>query len=182
MSIDREEQLRLLRIARTPKVKEKYVIPKKSKKKIAQEAEEKKLVSSDGDTLKEQWFRARRKEMTGTCACGCGEPSQKKDDLYFRHSAAHIFPKGLFKSVMYHPQNWVERRFWAGIQGGNACHTIMDEAGLDRWPNMEDFQYIRDKFFILAPLLTDAERALNFYRSLEKLVYANPQNGEPSNT
>lgn len=170
---DREEQLRLLQIARTPKEKKPYRMPTKSKKKIAQEAAEKKLVSSDGDTLKEQWFKARRAEMTGVCACGCGEASQKHDNIWFRSSAAHIFPKGLFESVMYHPLNWVERRFWAGIHGTNACHTVMDEAGLDRWPNMEDWSIIRERFFILAPLLTPEEKGTNFYTKLEKLVYAN---------
>lgn len=174
MSPDREEQLRLLRIARTPREKKQnYTIPKVSAKKKAQKAQEKKLVSSDGDTLKEQWFKARRKEMTGICGCGCSESSQKKDDLYFRHSAAHILPKGLFPSVMYHPLNWVERRFWAGIHGRSACHTMMDEAGLDRWPNMEDWSIIRERVFMLALLLTPEEKATNFYTRLEKLIYAN---------
>lgn len=173
MSPDREEQLRLLRISRTPREKKVYHIPKKSEKKLAKEAAEKKLVSSDGDTLKEQWFKARRAEMTGICACGCYEPSQKHDNIWFRSSAAHIFPKNDFESIMYHPLNWVERRFWAGIHGTNACHTVMDEGGLDRWPNMEDWEDIKMKFHILSPLLTPEEKVKKFYTRLEKLVYAN---------
>lgn len=174
MSPDREEQLRLLRIARTPRPKpEKKTMRKVSEKKLALQQEERKLVSSDGDTLKEQWFKARRTEMTGTCQCGCGEPSQKKDIIWFRSSASHIFPKGLFKSVEYNPINYVERRFWAGLNGGNACHTMMDEAGLDRWPNFADWDDIKAKFYVLAPLLTPVEKATNFYTRLEKLVYAN---------
>ena len=163
-----------MRMARIPKPKpEKKPMRRKSEKKLAQEAEEKKLVSSDGDTLKEQWFKARRKEMTGFCACGCAEPSQKKDNLYFRHSAAHIFPKGDFKSVEYHRVNWVERRFWAGQSGTSACHSIMDDTSMDRWPNMEDWQDIKAKFWILSHLLTAQEKATKFYTRLEKLVYAN---------
>jgi len=112
--------------------------------------------------------------MTGFCQCGCGEKSQKHDDLWFRSSAAHIFPKSIFKSIEYHPLNWVERRMWAKTNGDfNACHSIMDETGLDRWPNMEDWPIIKERFFILAPLLTEEEKGTNFYTHLEKLVYAN---------
>lgn len=166
MAID--DELDRNRAARIPRPKpEKRPMRRKSEKRIAREEAEKKLVSSDGDTLKEKWFKSRRKEMTGTCACGCGEPSQKKDDIYFRHSVAHIFPKHLFPSIMYHPLNWVERRFWGG------CHSIMDDNSMDRWPNMADFDDIKEKFYILAPLLTDEEKATKFHTRLEKLVYAN---------
>lgn len=175
--MDKDDQLGRMKLARIPKPKpEKKPMRKRSLKKLAQDADEKKLLSSGGDTLKEQWFKARRREMTGTCQCGCGEPSQKKDDLYFRHSAAHIFPKrdNLFPSVEYHPLNWVERRFWAKTSGDfNACHSIMDDTSMERWPGMADWEDIREKFFILAPLLTDEERRTNFYKLLEKLVYAN---------
>ncbi len=170
-----EEQLRLLRLARTPREKkQKKPIAKVSKKKQQQKDLEKKLLSSDGDTLKEQWFKARRKEMTGYCGCGCAENSSKKDDVNFRSSIAHILPKKEFESVMYHPLNWVERRFWAKSGGDfNACHTIMDEGGLDRWPNMEDWDLIKAKFIILAPLLTAEEKKKKFYTRLENLVNAN---------
>lgn len=172
MAIDDElARNQAARIKRPPK--EKKPLRRKSLKKQAEEAEQKKLVSSDGDTLKEQWFKARRKEMTGTCQCGCAGASQKKDDIYFRHSAAHIFPKSDFESVMYHPLNWVERRFWAGNNGTSACHSIMDDTSMDRWPNMADWEDIKEKFHILAALLTGEERATKFYKHLEKLVYEN---------
>lgn len=166
---DREEQLRLLQIARTPKPKVKYVMPRRSRKKIAQEAEEKR-VRGDEDTFKEKWFKARRREMVGTCQCGCGEPSHKNDDQNFRGSAAHILPKSEkdgFPSVALHPLNWVERRQFGG------CHDNMDNAGLDKWPNMADWADIKEKFYILAPLLTEEERKKKFFIHLEKLVYAN---------
>lgn len=165
MAIDDElARNQAARIKRPPKIKR--PMRRQSPKKQAEEAALKKVVSSDGDTLLQQWFKARRKDLIGTCQCGCGEPSQKKDDLYFRHSIAHIFPKSLFPSVMYHPLNFVERRFWGG------CHSVMDDTSMDRWPNMADFEDIKEKFHILAPLLTDEERATNFYTRLEKLVYA----------
>jgi len=170
-----EDDLARMWAARIPKPKpEKKPMRRKSLQRLAKEAAERKLVSSDGDTFKEQWFKARRREMVGICQCGCGEPSQKKDDLYFRHSAAHIFPKRDFESVMYHPLNWVERRFWAKTSGDfNACHSIMDDTSMERWPGMADWADIREKFFILAPLLTYEERGKPFYTTLEKLVYQN---------
>lgn len=171
MAID-DEMARVL-AARIPREKKKYRLPQFSKKKLAQMAAEKKLLSADGDTLKEQWFKARRKEMTGTCQCGCGEPSQKENDIHFRSSAAHIFPKHLFESVKYHPFNWVERRVWAGINSTSACHSIMDDTSMDRWPNMADWEDIKEKCHVLAPLLTVEEKATNFYSKLEKLIYEN---------
>lgn len=117
---------------------------------------------------KEKWFKARRKEMTGTCKCGCGKPSSKNEQQYFRHSAAHIFPKAIFKSIMFHNLNWVERAFWGG------CHTNMDEAGMDKWPNMEDWGTIVKRFYILSPLIPSFEKKHKFYSALEALVKNNP--------
>lgn len=160
------ENIRAIKAAAgQPKPKKAYQIPKKSKKKIAQEAAEKEL-RGDNDTLKEQWFKARRKELTGTCQCGCGKPSQKNDDTFFRGSCCHVFPKKDFESVMYHPLNCVERAMYGG------CHDNMDNQGLDKWPAMADWEDIKERFYALAPLLTDEERATKFYTQLEKLVYA----------
>lgn len=171
MAIDDQlARMRAARIAAPPP--EKKPMRRISVKKQARLDAEKKLVSSDGDTFKEQWFKARRREMTGTCQCGCAEPSQKENDTWFRGSACHIFPKEIFESVEYHALNWVERRLWAKTSGDfNACHSIMDETSMDRWPNMADWDSIKEKFFILAPLLTDEERVHKFYKHLEKLVY-----------
>lgn len=150
--------------ANDPKPKKVHRLRKVSLKKQAKLDAEKELRGSD-DTLMENWFKARRKQMVGVCQCGCAQPSQKKDDMYFRHSIAHIFPKKDFLSIMYHPLNWVERRFWGG------CHSVMDDTSMDRWPSMADFDDIKEKFHQLAPLLTDEERALKFYSKLESLIY-----------
>jgi hypothetical protein len=157
---------RIKEAAGRPKQKPRYVIPKKSAKRLKQEAAEKELRGTD-DTLLQQWFKARRKELTGTCQCGCGQPSQKKDDTFFRGSCCHIFPKVIFLSVMYHPLNCVERAMFGG------CHANMDNNGLDMWIMFADWEDIKERFHVLAPLLTDEERTTKFYSKLEKLVYAN---------
>lgn len=147
-----------------PKEKKFYRIPKKSSKKLAQEGKEKENRNGD-DTLLQNWHKARRKECTGFCMCGCGEPSQSEDNQYYRHSNCHIFPKKLFPSIMYNRYNHVERAFWGG------CHSNMDEQSMDKWVGFADWQDIREKFFILSTMLTDDERKTKFYGQLEKLVY-----------
>lgn len=160
-----EEIRKLKENADLPKEKKRYAIPRVSKKRQSQLDAEKKE-RGDNDTLKEQWFKRQRKTLTGVCQCGCGNRSSKNDDIYFRHSICHVFPKSIFESVMYHPLNYVERAFWGGD------HTNMDEQGLDKWPNMADWDDIKEKFHVLAPLLTDSERATKFYSKLESLVYS----------
>jgi len=161
------KEIQILKLnAGIPKPKKVYSIPKKSAKKIAQEKSDKDLRKGN-DTLLQKWFNTIRKKLTGTCQCGCGNKSQKHDELYFRNSCCHIFPKRDFESVIYHPLNYVERAFWGG------CHSVMDDTSMDRWPGMADWNDIVEKFHILAPLLTDEERANKFYTHLEKLVYAN---------
>lgn len=159
------ESIRKLKAeAALPKEKKYYSIRKVSVKKQAKLDAKKELRNGD-DTLMENWFKARRKQMVGICQCGCGNKSQKNDDMYFRHSAAHIFPKSKFLSIMYHPLNFVERAFFGG------CHGVMDDTSMDKWPNMADWDDIKEKFYTLAPLLTDEERATKFYHKLEFLIY-----------
>jgi len=148
--------------------------PKKPLRQIGlkkqQENKEAKKVLGEDETIKEKWFKNRRKEMTGQCCCGCGEKSSKYDDKNFRSSICHIFPQRIFKSVQFHHLNWVERKFWA-TKDSSACHSIMDDTSMDKWKNMEDFDNIIEKFHILAPLLTDEERKTKFYTHLENLIY-----------
>lgn len=159
-----QDRLDFINSGRPLKQKKVHLIPKKSPKRIEKEKQEKEARGGD-DTQMEFWFKARRKNMVGVCQCGCGKPSQKKDDMYFRHSACHIFPKAKFESVMYDSLNFVERAFFGG------CHSVMDDTSLDRWPNMADWEDVKEKFHQLAPKLTDQERATKFYHHLEKIIF-----------
>lgn len=164
MPTNNEQILEQLRKAREKKIKPPYKgIRKVGLKKQAEQKAQKEL-RGESDTLMENWFKNRRKEMVGVCQCGCARPSSKKEDASFRSSAAHIFPKKIFLSIMYHPLNYVERNFW------NGCHTNMDDRSMDLWVNFADWDDIKEKFHVLAPLLTDEERAHKFYRHLEKLI------------
>lgn len=170
MSVNDDTILARLRQAREPKAKKLPTpIAKESEKTKVKKAAEKKARCGD-DTFKETWFKARRREMVGVCQCGCGQPSQKHSDEHYRGSAAHIFPKSEkdgFPSVALHPLNWVERAQFGG------CHDNMDQGGMDKWPMMADWLDIKERFHILAPLLTEEERKKKFYTRLEALVYAN---------
>ena len=109
--------------ARLPKEKKTYQIPKKSKKKLAQEKEQG-TGKRDASAEKERWFQDRRKEMTGKC-CNCLKPSFKNSNEYFRFSIAHILAKrkSMFPSVATHPDNWIE------LCGD--CHTNLDQCMID---------------------------------------------------
>ena len=105
-----------------------------------------------GETLKEVWFAARRKEMTGFCFC-CGKPSSKNDNKYFRFSIAHVLPKSLFESVMFHPENAIELSYWEG------CHSNMDNKGYEWvkiWKPKLWAEVVR-KFHILYPFIDKSE-------------------------
>jgi len=121
----------------------------------------------DANVLKEKWFRLIRQSLVGTCQCGCGNKSQKRDDMFFRHSCCHIFPKSKFDSVKYHPLNYVERAFWGG------CHSTMDDTSMDRWVGFADWDDIKAKFYVLVKLLTPQEKSSKFYSHLERLVFNN---------
>jgi hypothetical protein len=166
------ERYRLIKLGLAKKTtgpKPKKGLRKVSLKKAAEDKANKEALGED-DTMKEKWFKARRKEMIGICQCGCSEKSSKMDDANFRSSICHIFPKAIFESVQYHKINWVERKFWATATT-SACHTNMDNRSMDLWPNFADWDDIKAKFHELAELLTDEERATKFYQHLESLIY-----------
>jgi len=145
---------------------------KKKQQPIAKQSQkmkqQKKAEKPDRDA-KEVWFAEINNKLTGFCGCGCGEKSSKNDPVYFRHSCAHIFPKNIFKSIRFDPLNYVERNYH------NGCHTNMDSRSMDHWPNMEDWETIKDRFRSLAPKLTKAERAHKFYAHLERLIREDSQ-------
>lgn len=169
-----QEKLHLIKLGLHPKEcvpKEKKPLRKKSIKKLGEERETKELLGED-ETVKEKFFQNRRREMTGTCQCGCAGASSKYDDKNFRSSICHIFPQRLFPSIQYHHLNWVERKFWA-TDKSSACHTNMDNKSMDLWPNFADWDDIKAKFYQLDPLLTPEEKAHKFYHHLKWLVENN---------
>lgn len=133
-----------------PKTKKVYKIPKKSTKKIKQEASERELVKeaikSIGEIVtkeQEKWFEDRMKENIPVCM-NCGmeanwllQPEYKK---IWRACQAHILPKRktMFPSVATHPLNhMVLFPVWGGHLCG--CHDEFDSAwynatGMDVWP------------------------------------------------
>lgn len=160
------DQIRDIKANAGHKEQKKTGLNRYSKKRLAEMEVQKELRNGD-DTLLQKWFKIIRKKLTGICQCGCKKKSQKDDELYFRNSCCHIFPKRDFPSVMYHQLNYVERAFWGG------CHSVMDDTSMDRWPEMADWNDIKEKFHELAPLLTDEERTKKFYTHLESLIFKN---------
>jgi len=157
------ESIRKLKAeAGIPKPKKVYYLPKVSKKR-------QKKLAEDGRPVEErldEWFVERRKEMVGTCQCGCGRKSSKNEDGNYRSSICHIFPKNpkAFPSVMCHPLNWVELNFWDG------CHTTFDTMGVDRWPSTACWDDIKAKVIAMDPYLTPEEKGKKFYQNLIDLV------------
>ena len=169
------ERLQKIKLGQLPK--ESGPKPKKPLKRIGNKKAAEMKTSNDApggedQYMKDNWFKRRRLEMVGICQCGYAMPSSKNDDKYFRSSICHIFPQRLFPSIQFHGRNWVERKFWA-TRDTSACHAQMDNKSMDLWPKMADWDDIKEKFFILEPLLTDEERKKKFYLHLKKLVTDN---------
>lgn len=99
----------------------------------------------------DEWFLERRKEMTGKCL-HCGGRSCKHDDMYFKHSIAHLMPKNLFDSIKTHPLNWIELCFWE-----KNCHGNMDAKILDII-DLNCFDLVIERFVIIYPAIAPAER------------------------
>lgn len=119
---------------------------------VKMRAENRKKDESTGGTFKEAWFRARRRQMTGFCKCGCGNRSSRDDEDNFRSSICHILAQKHFLSVQFHPANFIELAFWGG------CHTNFDQKGSEHWPKLACWIEIVEKFKILYPLTLESER------------------------
>jgi 5-methylcytosine-specific restriction endonuclease McrA len=149
-----------------PKTIKKYVIPKKSAKKIASEKTQKiEIVKTkkagwfdvskselpdDCSNDLQQWFEDRHKEMTGTCQ-NCGGKTQK-GQINYKSSIAHLLPKAYFPSIATNEFNWIELCFH-----GNSCHTNMDNKMLDLI-DMNCFSEIVQKVAIMYPSIAPNER------------------------
>lgn len=136
-----EEIKRLKEQAKLPKVKKVYKIPKKSTKKIRQEAEEKALIKNAvklglgacemiSASIQEQWFKDRMAESLPICM-NCGMDAQwlllPEYEKIWRACQAHVLPKrkSQFPSVATHPMNhMVLFPVWGGHLCG--CHDEYD--------------------------------------------------------
>lgn len=147
-----DEIRKLKEQAMLPKEKKKYVLPKKSAKKLKQEAKEKAVRSKGGGSELDIWFKERRLEMRGYCS-NCGKPSCKSDDKYYKFSIAHILQKSYVKSVATHESNFLELCFW----GENSCHSQLDNGLLDL-TEMNCWDEIVTKFQKMYPSIAPAER------------------------
>src|SRR4051812_49145994 len=114
--MDRAENIRRIKEeAGKPKPKKLYQIPKKSAKKIKQEAETKKANSIEGreESLNE-WFQRIEDKHWGKQDLDmdgfdheenefelppCMECGAKISRVYARHATAHLLPKKIFKSI-----------------------------------------------------------------------------------
>lgn len=141
---------RIKEVAKLPKEKKRYALPKKSAKKLQQEKEEKAAKVGGGSEL-DRWFKQRRYALTGICA-HCGGKTSKNSDQYYKHSIAHLLPKRLFKSVATHPDNFIELCFF-----GNSCHTNFDNHTLDLI-DLNCFDEVIRKFVGIYPDIAPKER------------------------
>lgn len=157
------DRLRLIKLGLAPK----EAIAKKPKpiRKISEKKQNELQENKNSDNKLDDFFERNRKKMVGVCQCGCARKSSKKEDDFYRSSIAHIFPKKTFKSIATNDLNWVERNFWEG------CHTNMDNRSIEKWPMFADWDDIKEKYYILAPQLTEEEKKTKFYSALTKLVY-----------
>lgn len=145
-----EEIKRLKEQAKLPKVKKAYKIPKKSSKKIKEEAGFKSGKSKGSQELG-RWFDDRRKEMMGTCM-HCGGKSCKDNNDYWLFSIAHILPKRLFKSVATHPLNWIELCYFSP-----SCHANFDNYVIDI-TELNCYDLVIERFIDMYPAIDPKER------------------------
>lgn len=115
---------------------EKSTTEKKEPKPIAKVSEKKKQQDKEAKGEKDElqeWFEARRQEMTGKCII-CGGKTEKHNDATFKNSIHHLFEKrsNMFPSVKTIPENWLEVCFF-----GNSCHTNI-HGGLITWEILSD--------------------------------------------
>lgn len=130
--------------------KKQYSIPKKSAKKIKQEAEEKeRLGADDSDLVK--WYKAKMKVM-GTKCNECGATVEHKVYQYAINSICHILAKRdtVAPSVKYHPANFII-----------LCPFHHDQLDKANWKEIEQWgcwQTIQERLLMLEPDLALEER------------------------
>lgn len=133
-----------------PKVKKPYVIPKKSPKKIKQEAAEREA-RGDNDTELQLFFKRAMKRMTGECR-ECFARTETKVYQYAIFSICHILEKRptVCPSVAYNQNNWIE-----------LCpdhHHKFDNSNWEERETWGIWPTVREKLILLYDDLDPAER------------------------
>jgi len=126
-----------------------YIIPKKSKKKLAQEKAQKEL---GGDSEEKKWYKQRQKFLTGKCMI-CGTEYDKNNFRYAVNATAHILSKADFPSVKTHPLNWLELP-------SICCHYKFDY--LLSWGEKKELPIwglIVERFIMIEPNIAQEERS-----------------------
>lgn len=143
-----EDRRKWSQFGKPPKEKKVYRIPKKSEKKIKEEADEKERLGGDDSQLV-KWYKGRMKQLTGRCA-ETGLVTETKIYQYAIMSICHLLPKRLCPSVMYHPLNWIELNV--------DVHYKFDNS---KWEEIEKwgcYETIRDRLIMVYPDLDPSER------------------------
>jgi len=152
--ITREERLRQLQLARTPKPKkEKKPIAKISKKKAKAIADEKKE-RGGGDTQLQKWYKNRQAQLTGKCI-RCGATYNHKHLPYAIAATAHILAKreNMFPSVSLHKDNFLELGSFCGCHNWYDNMASWEEIALDIiWP------LVLERFRLFEPYITERTR------------------------
>ncbi len=143
-----DEIRRLKGAAGQPKEKKVYRIPKKSAKKIKQEAAAKEEQKGESDLIK--WYKARMKQMKGVCA-ETGEKTETKNYEYAIRSVCHILDKSKCPSVATHILNWIELHPDIHYKFDNFWNWE-EKRKLKCWPEIEE------KLYHLYEHLTDSEK------------------------
>lgn len=107
------------------------------------------------NTELDSWFKLIRDKLTGHCECGCGQPSSKRSDRYFKFSCCHLLAKSIFPSIATHPMNYLELAAF-----GNSCHTVFDSMGYDHCKRTKPILWaiVVERFNIIYPSIAESER------------------------
>lgn len=143
-----EEIRKLKEQAGLPKPPKQYTIPKKSKKKLEQEAKEKEE-RGGGDTELQRFFKSAMRRMSGFCA-ETGLKTETKIYKYAICSICHILPRSKCPSVATHPCIWIE------LDVG--FHVKFDAMSWEEREKLGCWPIIRDKLIMVYPDLAPEER------------------------
>lgn len=145
------EQIRQLKQeAELPRAPKKYTIPKKSKKKLAQEKEDRKERGGD-DTNLVKWYKDKMKLMSGRCM-ECGKSTTTKVYELAIHSICHLLAKRktVCPSVATHPLNWAEYC--------TDCHYKFDNSAWEDIAQWKSWPEIRERLVYVYDHIAQDER------------------------